>query len=146
MTNAARGDIGALVDLKPAIRPQNYADDTADLDGTGVDTAPQGQEYNGATFHVQTNNGNASDDFTFTVQESSDDGSSDTYADLTDADGNAITGQITGVDGSIEINVLGNIPHEKHLKLKLKNADATIGGTSTDISATATLGGKKFQS
>lgn len=142
--NAGRGDIGSLTDPKSAIRPQTYADDTIDLNGTNVDTAPDGQEYNGVVFHVQTNNGDASDDFTFTVQESSDDGASDSYSDLSDSDSNTITGQITGNTGNVEINVPGNLAHEKHLRLTLKSADATLGGADTDIAATATLGGKKF--
>jgi len=142
--NAYRGDASVSLDSETAIGPQNYADDTTDIDGTGVDLTPSENQYHGVRFHVHTNNGNASDDLTFTVQESSDDGSSDAYSDLSDADGNTITGQITSASGSIQIDVLGNLKHEQFLRLKLKSGDATLGGASVDVAATATKLGKKY--
>jgi hypothetical protein len=140
--NARRGDIEGLIDPATSINEQ-YTDDTTDIDGAGVDTAPQGQEYNGVSFFVDNENGNASDDLTFTVQESSDDGASDSYADLTDKDGNTVTGQVTGADSSVHISLTNAPKHERYLRVKLKSGDATLGGASSDVTAVALRGAKK---
>lgn len=142
-TNARRGDIEGLIDPSTSINEQ-YTDDTSDIDGAGVDTAPQGQEYNGVSFFIDNENGNASDDLTFTIQESSDDGASDAYADLTDKNGNTVTGQVTGADSEVHVSLTDAPKHERYLRAKLKSGDATLGGASSDVTVVALRGAKKF--
>lgn len=144
MTTSSDKDLGSAVKLVTAVDAQTYSDDSTDINGNGVDLVPGDNLFESVVFSVNKNNGNASDDLTFTLQESSDDGSSDAYEDVTDADGNKLTVQVTGASATSELDVT-NVEHERYLRLKLKSADATLGGSNSDVTATAAKGGAKVE-
>jgi len=143
-TNALRGDLEALTDTKQSIN-ENYSSTGLDIDGDLVDTAPQGQEYNGVKAFVSVANGNLDDTVTITVQESSDDSvMSSTWNDLTDKNGNKVQVQVDGTNKTSEISFVKASKHKRYLRLQLDDDDTqNIAGTSIDLFGGFELGAKK---
>jgi hypothetical protein len=140
-TNARRGDLEALTDTGQSIN-ENYSSTGADIDGDSVDTAPQGNEYNGVKAFVSVANGASGDTVTITVQESADDS---TWSDLTDKNGNKVQAQVDGTNTTQELSFVDAPKHKRYLRLQLDDDDTqNIAGSSIDLFGGFELGAKKF--
>jgi len=117
--------------LKQSIDADNY---TADANGTGVDT--KGHHVLLAVISAGDVVGDDADEtYTIKLQESSDDGSSDTYADITGASV-SIPRDGDNEPYYIELTGLG-VDHERYIRAVLD-----VGGTTPaiDVSVVFALG------
>ena len=112
--------------LKPAIVTAELA--SGATDGPGVDCLG----FERATLIVNVGTVTGDHSVTVKVQESSDDGDADAYADVTDATTGAVTtSNDAGLAKAIEINLS---KRERYLR-----AVGTVAGTSTPVALTSAV-------
>jgi len=127
-------DVGSHLKVIKGINPTNDTGTT--IEGTGFNRVPsEDQNFLSCVLQgaVGTVNGGTLTTFDVKLQESSDDGASDAYVDVTGA---AIT-QITAADteGKIDIDLSGR---EKFVRAVVTTA---VSGGTVPVSATFTFGG-----
>lgn len=120
-----------------------YADDTSDIDGAKVDVIDDGNQRHLGFAVIHAENGNSGDELTFTIQTKSDTGS---WEDLEDSKGNKVQGTLEDVTSQkhLVIPFSTNLPLKDDVRVKLHNADATLGGSDIDLSGEIILGDIDF--
>jgi len=129
MSITRQKDLEAYIDQQVIVNEQASA--TGDITSESIDT----QDYDSCVFILDQSNGTAGDNFPFSVQESSDDGSSDAYADvsgLSDLD-------VTGAEGEGTVAVICQ-ETERYLQVKSDSGEQTLSST-LDLAITVILGG-----
>lgn len=129
MSEAKQRDLNNQIDQQIIVNEQ--ASGTGDITSQSIDT----QGFDSAVFILDQSNGSASDNFPFSIQESSDDGNSDSFADVSGLDDLTAT----GAEGESVVAVECQTT-ERYLQCKSASGEQTLSST-IDLAICVILGG-----
>lgn len=132
MGTASHKDIGAYIATHTSVTPTQLAA-TADTAGSSVDVS----DAESIVIYGMLDAAASGDEVQFDLQESSDDGSSDAFANT--GDSITVTADGSGAFAAeLDVDVSG---YEGWLRLNALGANQTINGTDIRFAATITVGG-----
>ena len=137
-------DIGGELEFDSSILAEEYAG-TADVDGDGANFNPDGtnQQFLSGAAYCLVSGGTEDDEIVFVLQDSSDDGDSDDFTDITDQDGERF--EVTVVadgDGEGEGRIdLTNAQFERYVRVIVDDDASDLEGADADVHAVLVKGG-----